>query len=270
MESTIVNEQIRLRIMSWDARVENDEDLKKQATKSRVVLPVVSDNLGASTNIIFTGKITLSDEPRSLIRKTARRLETNRASILADWEGGLTLAMQDVVGGQNLDSQIKEILLTRLVKASREGSSVMRDAFTDLEEKLNDRTEKRALWYSPSEINATLENEVTVSIREGMKNLVILKGKTNETLNQLAANKLVWVGAMLRDSNGKIEAWLYRDDVPDGEIVSIVPSVQPANSSRVVIVGRVKRKQASLSGAAETALAGRPLYWIRPVKTNSN
>ena len=119
-------------------------------------------------------------------------------------------------------------------------------------------------------MNATLDNEVIVSVREAMKRVDVLRRKTNETLSQLAASKLVWVGAMLRDSNGKIEAWLYRDDVPDGEIVSIVPGVQPANSARVVIVGRVKGKQASLSGAAETALAGRPLYWIRPVKTNSN
>lgn len=258
------------RFMTWDARAENDEEIKLQASKSRVVLPVVSDNLGASTNVTFTGKITLSDEPRSLIRKMTRRLETSKPSVLEDWEGGLTLAMQDVVGGQNLDSQIKEILLTRLVKAAREGSAVMRDSFADLEEKLNDRTEKRALWFNTSEINATLENDVMISVREGLKRVDILRRETNETLNQLAKNKLVWVGAMLRDSNGKIEAWLYRDDVPDGEIVSIVPSVQSANSARVVIVGRAKGKQASLSGAAETALAGRPLYWIRPIKTNSN
>ncbi len=258
------------RFMTWDARAENDEAIKMQASKSKAVLPVVSDNLGASTNVTFTGKITLSDEPRSLIRKISRRLETNRSSILEDWEGGLTLTMQEVVGGQNLDSQIKEILLTRLVKAAREGSAAMRDAFFELDGTLNDRTEKRAFWFNSSEINTTLANEVLAPVREGMKRIDVLQSEANETLRQLAASKLVWVGSMLRDSHGTIEAWLYRDDVPDGEIVSIVPSVQPANSSRVVIVGRVKANQASLSNAAETALAGRPLYWIRPVKKNSN
>lgn len=146
----------------------------------------------------------------------------------------------------------------------------MRDAFKNLEEHLNGRTDERAFWFNSSDINETLEIKVVDSIREGMKNLAILRSKSNETLNQLAANKLVWVGAMLRNSNGKIEAWLFRDDVPDGELVSIVPSVQPANSARIVVVGHVKEKQAFFSGDAVTALAGRPLYWIRPVKTNSN
>ncbi len=258
------------RFMTWDARAENDETIKKQASKTRIVLPVVSDNLGASANIPFTGKITVLDEPRASIRKITRRLETNRSSVLEDWEGGLTLAIHDVVGGHNLDSQIKEILLTRLVKTAREGSPSMRDAFKDLEERLNDRTEKRAFWFNSSEMNETLNNDVLVSFRDGVKRVDILRRTTNETLTQLAANKLVWVGAMLRNPNGKIEAWLYRDDVPDGEIVSIVPSVQPASSARIAVVGHVKEKQAFFSGDAETALAGRPLYWIRPVKTNSN
>ncbi len=258
------------RFMTWDARAENDEAIKKQASKSKVVLPVVSDNLGASSNVSFSGKITVLDEPRASIRKITRRLDTNRSSVLEDWEGGLTLAMQDIVNGKNVDSQIKEILLTRLVKAAREGSIAMRDAFKDLEEKLNDRPEKRALWFNSSVMNDTIEDDVSVSFQEAIKQVDILRRKTNQTLSQLAANKLVWVGAMLRDSNGKIEAWLYRDDVPDGEIVSIIPNVQLANSARIVTVGRVNGKRASLSGGVETALAGRPLYWIRPAKTISN
>ena len=127
-----------------------------------------------------------------------------------------------------------------------------------------------SLWFNSSEMNETLNNDVLVSFRDGVKRVDILRRTTNETLTQLAANKLVWVGAMLRNPNGKIEAWLYRDDVPDGEIVSIVPSVQPASSARIVVVGHVKEKHAFFSGDVETALAGRPLYWIRPVKTNSN
>ncbi|HUP79979.1 MAG TPA: hypothetical protein VM260_15610, partial [Pirellula sp.] len=100
----------------------------------------------------------------------------------------------------------------------------MRDAFEDLGKKLYERADNRELWFNRSEMNEALENDVVVSFREGMKNLTILRRKTIETLNQLAGSKLVWVGAMLRDSNGKIEAWLYRDDVPDGEIVCVVPS----------------------------------------------
>ncbi len=258
------------RFMTWDARAENDDTIKKQASKTRIVLPVVSDNLGASANISFAGKITVLDEPRASIRKITRRLESNRSSVLEDWEGGLTLALQDVVGAQKLDSQIKEILLTRLVKTAREGSACMRDAFKELEESLNDRTEKRAFWFNSSEMNETLDNDVLVSFREGVERVDTLRRKTNETLNQLAATKLVWVGAMLRNTNGKIEAWLYRDDVPDGDIVSVVPSLKPENAARIAPVGRVSGKQTFLSGDVETSLAGRPLYWIRPATTNSN
>ncbi|HUP79977.1 MAG TPA: hypothetical protein VM260_15600, partial [Pirellula sp.] len=100
--------------MTWEARVENDAIIKKQSNFSKFVLPVVSDNLGASTNTTFRGNITVINEPRASIRKITRRLETSKPSVFEDWEGSLTLAIQDVVGGQNLDSQIKEILLTRL------------------------------------------------------------------------------------------------------------------------------------------------------------
>ena len=256
--------------MTWEARVENDAIIKKHANLTKFVLPVVSDNLGASTNSTYRGKITVINEPRASIRNITRRFETTQPSVLEDWEGGLTSAMQDVVGGQNLDSQIKEILLTRLVNAASEGSAAMRDAFKELRKQLDERTDNRAFWFNSSEMNEALDKDVILSFREGMKNLDILRRQTNETLNQLAASKLVWVGAMLRDTNGKVEAWLYRDDVPDGEIVSVIPGVQLADAARVVPVGRINGKQASLSGEAETALAGRPLYWIRPVKTNSN
>ncbi len=261
------------RFMAWDARAENDETIKKQASKAskaRIVLPVVSDNLGASANIPFTGTISVLDEPRASIRRITRRLESNRSSVLEDWEGGLTMAIQDVVGAQKLDSQIKEILLARLVKTARKGSSAMQESFKELEERLNDRTEKRALWFNSSELNEVLNNDVVVSLREGLKGADIHRRKTNEALSQLAANKLVWVGAMLRNTDGKIEAWLYRDDVPDGDIVCVIPSVQPDKSARIAPTGRVSGKQAFLSVDAETALAGRPLYWIRPAKTNNN
>jgi hypothetical protein len=75
---------------------------------------------------------------------------------------------------------------------------------------------------------------------------------------------------MLRDSNGKIEAWLARDDVPNGTIATVVPSAQASNSSRVVLVGQVEGKKGTLQAEAEAILAGRPLYWIRPLKPVSN
>ena len=194
----------------------------------------------------------------------------NRSSVLEDWEGGLTLAIQDVVGAQQIDSQIKEILVTRLVKAARAGSSAMQDSFKDLEESLDDRTEKRALWFNSSELNGKLDNDVLVSLREGLNRVDAQRRKTNEMLNQLAANKLVWVGAMLRNTNGKIEAWLYRDDVPDGAIVCVVPNLKPEKTGRIASAGRISGKQTFLAGDTETALAGRPLYWIRPAKLNNN
>ena len=119
-------------------------------------------------------------------------------------------------------------------------------------------------------MNDKVADEVTVLIQECLKGMESEKTKANETLKQLSSIKLVWSGAMLRNSAGSIEAWLSRDDVPDGELVCILPTVQPANAGRVTTVGRVVGKKASLAGTSETTLAGRPLFWIRPSKTNSN
>ena len=258
------------RFMTWEARAENDEAIRKQGNSSRMVLPVVSDNLGATANVTFRGKFAVLDEPRATIRKIARRLETNQATMIEDWEGGLSSVMQDLMKTPDLDSQIKEILTARIIKTVREGSAATNDAFANLEETLTDRTEKRALWFNGSEMNDVIDPSVLESFRNGLKKMEALKRKSNESVSMLAANKLVWVGAMLRDSNGKVEAWLARDDVPNGTIATVVPSAQASNSSRVVLVGQVEGKKGTLQAEAEAILAGRPLYWIRPLKTVSN
>ncbi len=258
------------RFMTWDARAENDAAIKKLGTKPKIVLPVISDNLGATTNVTFTGKISILEEPRSTIRKMIRRMESNKQSVVDDWESGIIAAIKDVVQGKELDSQIKEILLTRLVKAGGEGSIAMKVAFSALEEKLRDRADKRAFWFNSSEMNANMDNEVLACIKECLKELESQKLKLSESLKRLAGSNFEWIGAMMRDSTGKLDAWLNRDDVPDGDVVCIVPAVQPANAGRVVQVGRVAGKKLSFSGSSETSLAGRPLFLICTSKTNSN
>ncbi len=258
------------RFMTWDARAENDAAIKKLGSKPKIVLPVVSDGLGASTNVTFTGKFVILDEPRAIIRKLTRQMETNRESVLDDWENGMTMAIQDVIRGKDVDSQIKEILISRFVKAARQGSVAMKVAFLDLDEKLRDRADKRAFWFNSAEMNERIDEAVLVSIKQCMKELENQKATTNEALKRLSTNKLVWVGAMLRDSAGNLDTWLNRDDVPDGELVTIMPTIQSANVARVVQVGRVTGKKPTFSGSSESALAGRPLFWMRPFKTNSN
>ncbi|MCE3014667.1 MAG: hypothetical protein ACK56W_18270 [Pirellula sp.] len=256
------------RFMTWEARSENDAALKKLTSKT--TLPVVSDSLGATENVVFAGKLGVTNEPRTTIRRITRQLEVDGQAIKDDWEGGLTKVMQDVVRTQNLDSQIKEILLTRLIKASREGSVAMRDAFKSLDQKLNDRTELRAFWFNSTPVKDAIDNDVVLSIRDGMKQLELQKRESSDAMKNVAASKLEWVGAMLRGSDGKVQPWLCREELPECNLYCFVSDVQSANSPRVIHVGQVNGKQATLKDSAELTLSGRPLFRIQTTIPNQN
>ena len=68
---------------------------------------------------------------------------------------------------------------------------------------------------------------------------------------------------MLRDSKGKLDTWLYRENVPDGTVYTIAPLPHDKDKGQIVAVGSIRNKQVSFQNKAETALAGRPLFWLR-------
>ncbi len=251
------------RFMSYDSRVGNAEAISKLGDTSRISLPVISDALGAVSQENFRGKLVIVDEPRTSIRKITKRIETNRKAMVSDWETEMLATIQEMTGNPKLDGRIKELLLVRLLKTARTGSPAMYDSFKSLDGKLSDSADNRTLWFIKSNFDTALDPDVAKLLQTGAKDAIQSRVVLNQKLSVLANKRFVWVGAMLRDSKGKLEAWLYRADVPDGTIYTIAPLPNDKAKGQVVAVGSIRNKQVSFQNSAETALAGRPLFWLR-------
>ena len=251
------------RFMSYDNRVGNAEAISKLGDSSRISLPVISDALGAVAQENFRGKLVIVDEPRSCIRKIIKRIETNRKAMVADWEPEVLSTIQDLTDNPNLDVRIKELLLVRLLKMARAGSPAVYDSFASLDGKLSDSADNRTVWYLKSNFDSVLDPLMVKLLQTGAKEALLKRDVSKQKLNALANRQLVWVGAMLRDSKGTLEAWFYRDDVPDGTIYTIATITNDKDRGQVIAVGSIRNKKLSFQNTPETALAGRPLFWLR-------
>ena len=251
------------RFMSYDSRVGNAEAISKLGDSSRISLPVISDALGAVSQENFRGKLVIVDEPRSSIRKITKRIETNRQAMVVDWETEILATIQEMTGNPKLDGRIKELLLVRLLKTARTGSPAMHDSFIALDGKLSESTDNRTLWFIKSNFDIALDPTMAKLLQTGATDAIQSRDVSNQKLSALANKRFVWIGAMLRDSKGKLDAWLYRENVPDGTVYTIAPLPHDKDKGQIVAVGSIRNKQVSFQNKAETALAGRPLFWLR-------
>lgn len=262
MEPSGIDKGMR-RFLSYDSRVGNADAISKLGDSSRISLPVISDALGAVSQESFRGKLVIVDEPRASIRKITKRIETNQKAMVSDWETEMLATIQEMTSNPKLDGRIKELLLVRLLKTARAGSSAMYDSFNSLDGKLSDSADNRTLWFIKSNFDTALDLNVAKLLQTGAKDAMQSRDFSNQKLSALANKRFVWVGAMLRDSKGKLEAWLYRDDVPDGDVCTIAPIPNEKHKGQIVAVGTIRNKQLSFQNSPETALAGRPLFWLR-------
>ena len=251
------------RFMTYESRVGNAEALSKLSDSSRISLPVISDALGAVSQENFRGKLMIVDEPRSSIRKITKRIETDREEWIADWEMSLLGTIREVTANPVLDGKIKELLLVRLLKAGRAGSQPLSEGFKSLEEKLNDSSDSRTLWYLRSNLNSSLEPDVMKLLQSCEMETKKKRNAAIDRIRSLANKRMVWIGAMLRNSQGRVEPWLYRNDVPDGEIFTTSPIPGDKDRGQIVAIGTIGNKELTFQNNPEVALAGRPLFWLR-------
>ena len=151
----------------------------------------------------------------------------------------------------------------RLLKTARAGSSSMYDSFTSVDGKLSESVDNRTLWFIKSNFDTVLDPSVTKLLQAGAKDALQKRDAAKQKLSSLVNKRLVWIGSMLRDSKGKLEAWLYRDDVPDGTVYTIAPIPNDKDKGQLVASGSIRSKKLSFENQPETALAGRPLFWLR-------
>ncbi len=249
--------------MNHESYLEYAEMVGKLNPNSKSTLPVVSDVNGAVTNKDFKGKIEVVDEPRTTLRVLVRTLQNKRDSILADWDNQLLTLLRNIVENNKLDGKVKEMIFARILSAAREGSASIEASFGGVQDVLFATSAQRGRWFLESEINFEMSDELKSAFEKSSKDFRILKDKQNAEFIALSKSKMVWVGELLRDSTGAVSASLYREDVPDGQLYTIVGIPGKNDNWRLVVVGSVSNREGVLESAVENLLPGRPLFWMR-------
>jgi hypothetical protein len=171
--------------------------------------------------------------------------------------------LEFVVTRPGFDGAIKELLFSRLVSAASEGSGSFQRAFADVQSELNGSSEKRKRWYEEKEANDSMSESLTNLYNTAVQRVEAFQKNEEAALSALSRSRLVWAGSILRDGQNKLQANLYRADVPDGLLWVVVPNANKNQNGKLVQIGNVTEKTPSLDAAANEALSGRPLFWTR-------
>jgi hypothetical protein len=173
--------------------------------------------------------------------------------------------MEFVVNRPGFDGAIKELLFSRLVSAASNGSSAFQKAFADVQSELNDNSEKRKRWYEMKEMGESMNESLTTLYKAAIQKVEAVQKNDDAILTALSKSRLVWVGGILRDGQGKPQPNLYRNDVPDGLLWVVVPVAGKAKNGKLVSVGRVTGNMPTLEDASSDVVSGRPLFWTREI-----
>jgi primosomal protein N'' len=228
-------------------------------------IPAISDATGSVSNLDFRGKLTITEEPRQGILNLIRTIDAEKTQIVSRWETQMLKQMEFVVNRPGFDGAIKELLFSRLVSAASNGSSAFQKAFADVQSELNDNSEKRKRWYEMKEMGESMNESLTTLYKAAIQKVEAVQKNDDAILTALSKSRLVWVGGILRDGQGKPQPNLYRNDVPDGLLWVVVPVAGKAKNGKLVSVGRVTGNMPTLEDASSDVVSGRPLFWTREI-----
>ena len=237
--------------------------IKKSVASTKMNLPIISGADGTISNKDFRGQLEYTEEPRASVRILTRTLQSKQDEILADWENKMIGLMRQIIEDGKLDSQIKEMLFARLVSAAREGSISIRESFTGVQDALFPRADARGKWFLENPINFDFDATVKNAFDKACQDALSRKEKENVDFTSLSKSRVVWVGVILKGSSNDMVASLYRSDVPDGQLYTLLGVPGRNENWRLVMVGSVRNQEGQLDRSIGNQLPGRPLYWMR-------
>lgn len=233
---------------------------KGRAIRS-LTLPVVSDRSGAVSNIDFRGNVHLLDEPRMAVKRILLDVDGNPKKMIREWERQFQRVFFEVASAEDLDKQLKSMLIARLLSVAMEGSESLRDAYQNTNDYLFNRSEARAAWFAESPFDANLEPDLIRELKASSEKWNSSLGDRKKSLAEISKSKLVWVGSILPDTNGKLVAFFYRSDVPNGTLLTITTNGISTDRGELSLVGKVSNGEGQLNTIGSAVQAGRPLYW---------
>lgn len=263
---TLQSEQPNKRVFIHQEDVSDiTKKISRNTSTTNSTIPAISDATGSVSNRDFRGKLTITEEPRQSILNLIRTIESNKTQIVSRWESEMLKQVEFIVNRPGFEGAIKELLFSRLVTAASEGSISFQRAFADVQSELNGSSEKRKRWYEEKEATDSMGESLVNLYKTAVERVEAFQKNDEAALSALSRSRLVWVGSILRDGQNKLQANLYRADVPDGLLWVVVPNADKTRNGKLVQIGNVTGKTPSLDAATAEAISGRPLFWTREI-----
>jgi hypothetical protein len=165
---------------------------------------------------------------------------------------------------------IKEVLFSRVVSAASEASSTFKTSFTEVQSNLNENSERRKRWFEQTQTKETLRDDLNQLFDKAKVRLDGARKAEETAILNLSKSNVVWAGGLLRDASGTVKPFLYREEVPDGQLWILVATGGTPIKGKLVQVGRIDNKQVSLKASDNELLAGRPLFWTKALSSSSS
>ena len=263
---TLQSEQPNKRVFIHQEDVSDiAKKISRNTSTTNSTIPAISDATGSVSNRDFRGKLTITEEPRQSILNLIRTIDSNKTQIVSRWESEMLKQVEFIVNRPGFEGAIKELLFSRLVTAASEGSISFQRAFADVQSELNGSSEKRKRWYEEKEATDSMGESLVNLYKTAVERVEAFQKNDEAALSALSRSRLVWVGSILRDGQNKLQANLYRADVPDGLLWVVVPNAEKTRNGKLVQIGNVTGKTPSLDAATAEAISGRPLFWTREI-----
>lgn len=231
-----------------------------EKNKLRSIEFVVNDS-GAVKSENLTGEYVVYTEPHATIQNFLTSYQTNRDAILSDWDGELVKLVATLRNRENLDGQLKEMLLQHLLSGACEGSDYLSKSMVTELRVLKSRGSAIANWYEPAKTNHKIASEIETSVIPRLGQLYSLRPQlSSDTATRIRNQQFTWVGLLVRRSDSKISVQLTQSKPSDCRLAIVRPSSRDKSKVDWVPIGEIKSGQLSLASSRGDLIAGRPVF----------
>ncbi|TWT66369.1 hypothetical protein [Allorhodopirellula solitaria] len=221
---------------------------------------VVANDSGAIKTVGLEGNFEIHKEPYASIKALASMYAARGDEFLSDWEGEFLKLIATVRGRDQLDGQIKEMLLQHLLSGAIEGSAYLSKALSEDLRWLEGRSNEIAYWYEPSVPDNSLGPNVEQRMIPKLSRVYQNRPKLDLKSLKLRDLKFDWVGTLGRGDDGSMAVKLNQPAAANGNLAIVRPSPTAPEKADWVPIGRLKSGTVELTQSEADWIAGRPVF----------
>ncbi len=223
-------------------------------------IEVVTNDTGAVATQLLTGEYVVHKEPYATIHNLLVAYQTQHNQLLDDWDGEFLKLVATLRKRENLDGQIKEMLLQHLLSGACEGSDYLSTNLVNELQLLKERNVEIANWYEPTNQNTTFTPPIEQELIPRLASLYSERPNPKTIAPQIRNQRFEWVGILVRNTSGQIAPQLQLPPESDCNLAIVRPSPRDKTKAEWVSVGEMKAGQPRLSDSHADLVAGRPIF----------